>query len=126
MDRACVDYERLNTRHQFGRYFVVRAKSNTKFQRRYSHKSDRNNGVIYDQSGVLTRAKSSTRYPRPVRRIKLIDRENDKTLIFLTNNTYLPAETIAALDKNRWQVELFFRLSSIYAYNPFTVSAKTP
>ena len=108
MDRACVDYERLNTRRQFGRYFVVRAKSNTTFQRRYSHKSDRNNGVIYDQSGVLTRAKSSTRYPRPVRRIKLIDRENDKTLIFLTNNTYLPAETIAALDKNRWQVELFF------------------
>ena len=118
MDRADVDDERLHTLHQVGSDFVVRATSNTTFQRRYSHKSDRNNGVIYDPSGGLTGAKSSRRYPRLLRRITLIDRENDNTLIFLTNNTYLPAETIAALYKNRWRVELF---SMDEATSPHTI-----
>jgi len=31
-----------------------------------------------------------------------------KTLVFLTNNTALPAPIIAALYKSRWQIELFF------------------
>ena len=35
--------------------------------------------------------------------------EKGKTLVFLTNNTTLPALTIAALYKSRWQVELFFK-----------------
>ena len=35
--------------------------------------------------------------------------ESGKTLVFLTNNTTLPALTIAALYKGRWQVELFFK-----------------
>ena len=109
MDRAYVDYERLYTFHRLGSYFVVRAKSNTKYQRIYSHANDREQGLIYDQSGRLTGVKSKLRYPEQLRRIKFIDREQDKTLVFLTNNTYLPALTIAQLYKNRWQVELFFR-----------------
>jgi len=58
---------------------------------------------------VLTGVSSVKRFPDQLRRIKFIDRERDKTLVFLTNNTYLPAQTIAQLYKNRWQVELFFR-----------------
>ena len=48
-------------------------------------------------------------YPEQLRRIRFKDPETDKTLVFLTNNTALPALTIAALYKNRWQVELFFK-----------------
>jgi len=88
---------------------VVRAQSKTPFQRRSSHNSDRNNRVISDQRGVFTGAKRSIRYPRLFRRIQCIDRENDNTLIFLTNNTDLPAEPIAALSTNRWHVALFLR-----------------
>ena len=109
MDRAYVDYERLHTFHRLGSYFVVRAKSNLKYRRLYSHANNRDEGLIYDQSGVLTGNKSALRYPERLRRIKFVDREQDKTLIFLTNNTYLPALTIAQLYQNRWQVELFFR-----------------
>lgn len=106
MDRAYLDYERLHTFHRFGSYFVVRTKSNTKYRRLYSHANNRDEGLIYDQSGVLTGVNSAQRYPDQLRRIKYIDRERNKTLIFLTNNTYLPALTIAKLYKNRWQVEL--------------------
>jgi IS4 transposase len=48
-------------------------------------------------------------YPEHLRRIKFKDPESGKALIFLTNNTTLPPLTIAALYKNRWQVELFFK-----------------
>ena len=109
MDRAYVDYERLHTFHKCGSYFVVRAKSNTKYRRLYSYANDRDHGLIYDQSGVLTGKNSAKRYPDKLRRIKYVDRKRDKTLIFLTNNTYLPALTIAELYKNRWQVELHFK-----------------
>ena len=54
MDRAYVIYKRLYTFHRLGSYFVVRAKSNTKFQQLYSHANDREQGLIYDQSGMLT------------------------------------------------------------------------
>ena len=109
MDRAYLDYKRLYAFHSLGSYFVVRTKSNTKFRRIYSHPNSRDEGVVYDQSGVLTGTKSHERYPEQLRRIKFIDRERNKTLIFLTNNTYLPPLTVAQLYKNRWQVELFFR-----------------
>ena len=109
MDRAYVDYERLHTFHRLGSYFVLRTKSNLKYRRLYSHANNRDEGLIYDQSGVLTGNKSALRYPERLRRIKFVDREQDKTLTFLTNNTYLPALTIAQLYQNRWQVELFFR-----------------
>ena len=52
---------------------------------------------------------SAKKYPEHLRRIRFKDPESGKTLIFLTNNTMLPALTIAALYKSRWQVELFFK-----------------
>ena len=52
---------------------------------------------------------SAKNYPEHLRRIRFKDPESGKTLVFLTNNTSLPALTIAALYKSRWQVELFFK-----------------
>ncbi len=52
---------------------------------------------------------SAKNYPEHLRRISFKDPESGKTLVFLTNNTTLPALTIAALYKGRWQVELFFK-----------------
>jgi hypothetical protein len=52
---------------------------------------------------------SAKKYPEHLRPIRFKDPESGKTLVFLTNNTALPALTIAALYKSRWQVELFFK-----------------
>jgi IS4 transposase len=49
------------------------------------------------------------KYPELIRRIKYIDAETGKRLIFLTNNMFASAETMALLYKNRWHVELFFK-----------------
>ena len=109
MDRAYVDFARLYRLHQARAFFVVRAKSNTKARRLYSHPADRAAGLICDQTIRLTGVTTADSYPDKLRRIKFHDAERDKTLVFLTNNPYLPALTIAELYRSRWQVELFFK-----------------
>jgi hypothetical protein len=75
----------------------------------YSSPTDRNSGVICDQRVLLNGRSSSGKYPEQLRRIRFKDPDSGKTLLFLTNNTALPALTIAALYKSRWQIELFFK-----------------
>jgi NAD(P)-dependent dehydrogenase (short-subunit alcohol dehydrogenase family) len=109
MDRGYVDFERLYALHQAGAFFVTRAKSPMDARRVYSAPTDRSTGVISDQQVRLNGYYSARKYPEHLRRIRFKDPESGKTLIFLTNNTALPALTIAALYKSRWQVELFFK-----------------
>lgn len=109
MDRGYLDFARLYKLHQSGAFFVTRAKSNMSARRVYSAPSARDEGVICDQSIALNGYVATKDYPEHLRRIRFKDPESGKTLIFLTNNTSLPALTIAKLYKSRWQVELFFK-----------------
>ena len=109
MDRGYVDFARLYTLHQTGAFFVTRAKSPMAARRVYSTPTDRSTGVISDQQVMLNGYYSARKYSEHLRRVRFKDPETGKTLIFLTNNTALPALTIAALYKSRWQVELFFK-----------------
>lgn len=109
MDRGYIDFLRLYRLHQAGSFFVTRAKKNMLAQRRYSHPVDRSTGVIFDQTLVLHGYQSAKDYPESLRGIRYKDPETGKRLLFITNNTTLPATSICALYKARWQVELFFR-----------------
>ena len=109
MDRGYVDFARLYKMHQAGAFFVTRAKSNMNARRVYSTKTDRSTGVVCDQLIAMNGYYIAKDYPEHLRRVRFKDPETGKNLIFLTNNTTLPALTIAALYKNRWQVELFFK-----------------
>jgi len=109
MDRGYLDFARLCMMHQAQAFFVTRAKSNTQFRRVYSAAVDRSTGIICDQIIALTGTISRKDYPEHLRRIRFKDPETGKTLVFLTNNFALPAATICALYKARWQVELFFK-----------------
>ena len=109
MDRGYLDFARLYLIHQAQAFFVTRAKSNTRLRRVYSAVVDRSTGIICDQTVALTGTTSRKDYPAHLRRIRFKDPETGKTLVFLTNNFTLPAATICALYKARWQVELFFK-----------------
>ena len=109
MDRAYVDFVRLHRLHLAGAFFVTRAKSNLDAHRMYSAKSDRSQGIVCDQTIALDGFYTQQDYPEPLRRIRFKDPETGKMLVFLTNNFTLPAATICALYKSRWQVELFFK-----------------
>jgi len=109
MDRGYLDFGRLFALHQAGAFFVTRAKRGMNARRVYSMPTDRSSGIICDQRIALNGFYIAQDYPEQLRRIRFKDPESGKTLVFLTNNTTLPALTIAALYKSRWQVELFFK-----------------
>ena len=109
MDRGYVDFTRLYALHQAGAFFVTRAKQGMDARRVYSSPTQRSTGVICDQRVMLNGFYSAKAYPEHLRRVRFKDPESGKTLVFLTNNTVLPALTITALYKGRWQVELFFK-----------------
>jgi hypothetical protein len=97
MDRGYIDFARLHTLHQAGAFFVTRAKSNLHAHRIYSAPTDRASGVIADQTIALDGPRTRQDYPVHLRRIRFRDAETAKTLVFLTNQTALPALTICDL-----------------------------
>jgi hypothetical protein len=108
-DRGYVDFARLHKITQHSAFFVVRAKSNLQFIRMYSKQCNKSTGIKYDQIGKLSGFYVSKDYPEKLRKIKFYDQETNRIFVFLTNNFDLPAEQVAFLYKNRWQIELFFK-----------------
>ena len=109
MDRGYLDFERLYALDQAGGFFITRAKRNLDARRVYSAPVDRDTGLICDQTIALNGFYAVKHYPAYLRRIRYRDPETGKNLVFLTNQFALPALTICALYRCRWQVELFFK-----------------
>ena len=108
MDRGYLDFARLYRLGQCLAFFVTRAKNNFRFQRVYSHPVDKS-GLMCDQTILLSGFYAAKDYPEKLRRIRYVDQETGKTLVFLTNCFSLEAMEIARLYKCRWQVELLFK-----------------
>jgi hypothetical protein len=109
MDKAYIDFARLRRLAIERTNFVVTAKDNMQYRVIKRKMTKKETGVICDQTIVLTGAATSKKYPERLRRIRYFDAETGNTLIFLTNNFKLSALTIAALYRNRWGIEIFFK-----------------
>jgi len=124
-DRGYLDCGRRYALDQSRAFFVTRAKSNTQFTRRYSHAVNRaTTNVFCDQTGMLTVYISRKKYPAPLRRVVITD-DDGKQLTFLTNNFVLTPKLIAALYRQRWQVDCSSRGSSNICACSLTVIACT-
>jgi transposase len=88
---------------------IIQGKEDLGWRRLYSNKVDKSSGVCCDQVIVLTHWLSSKKYPEKLRRVKYFDQETNRHFVYLTNDFNISAETVAALYKYRWQVELFFK-----------------
>jgi hypothetical protein len=109
MDKAYIDFARLRQFASERTNFVIRAKTNMKYRVLDRGVTAKEKGVLCDQTIVLTGTLTSKNHPECLRRIRYFDTETGKTLIFLTNNFKLSALTVAALYRNRWGIELFFK-----------------
>jgi hypothetical protein len=109
LDRGYLDFARLYRFLEARAFFLIRAKKNLRFERRYSKPVDRSTGIICDQVGVLAVKSSKAHYQEPLRRIKCKDLETNQTIVLLTNHLSLPVETLALMYRKRWQIELFFK-----------------
>ena len=109
MDRGYTDFERLYHFTKSCAFFIIRAKSNFQGTRIYSHPVDKSTGLRSDQTIRLTGFYAAQNYPEYLRRIRFYDSEQNRYYVFLTNNFFLPALTIAQAYKQRWKIELFFK-----------------
>jgi IS4 transposase len=131
MDRGHIDFARLCRLHQSQAFYVTRAKRHMKFRVAESRPVDKESGLRCDQTIRLTGQTTRTAYPEQLRRIKCRNPETGRALVFLTNNFVLPALLVAALYKQRWQVELFFkwikqhlRIKQFYGYSENAVKTQ--
>jgi len=109
LDRGYTNFERLYRWTLHGAFFVTRARKNFRFARLISHPVDKTRGVQCDQTVSLRWFYSAKGYPDSLRRIRYWDAQQERRLVFLTNNFVLPAHVIAELYRRRWHVELFFK-----------------
>jgi hypothetical protein len=109
MDRGYLDFFRLYRMTKAHAFFVIRAKKNMAFRRLYSAPANREAGLLCDQTIRLTGYYSTRDYPEKLRRVKVRDLQTDKTIVILSNNFTLPAESIALMYRRRWYIEQFFR-----------------
>ena len=131
VDRGYVDFSWLWSIHRADAFFVTRLKTSIKWTRVVSHPVDKTLGLRADQEILVSSARLKALYPQRLRRVSFRDETQARTLVFLTNNFALPAETIAALYKARWEIELFFkwlkqnlRVKTFYGTSPNAVKTQ--
>jgi IS4 transposase len=94
--------------HQQGVYFVTRQQVNAQVKVTARFAVERSPGVTADHDVVLTGPKGRA-YPASLRQVRYRDAATGKRYVVWTNALHLAATTIAALDKQRWQIEVFFQ-----------------
>jgi hypothetical protein len=108
-DRGYNDYAlfgRWTTEHI---YFVTRMLANTVYEVVEERRVPHNRHILRDQTIHLSGVNAFEKCPHPLRRIELYDPVKGETLVFITNHLALGATTVAAIYKDRWQIEIFFK-----------------
>ena len=108
-DRGYNDYELWGSWTDQHVYFVTRMKDDAVFEVTCSNHIPRNRHILKDETIELGRLQSYLKCPYQLRRIEYYDPISQRVLVFLTNHMHLAASTIAAIYKDRWQIELFFK-----------------
>jgi hypothetical protein len=108
-DRGYTDYSLYGRWTEQGVYFVTRMRRNAQFEVVERRPPPRQRGILADETIRLTGVRAEDRCPYPLRRIEAVREDTGEVLVFLTNHHGLGASTVAAIYKERWQIELLFK-----------------
>ena len=108
-DRAYNDYALFSSWTARGIYFVTRQKENAVYEVIEKRRPALHRFILSDEVIKLTGPKAKEKCPCPLRRIVVWDRENDREIVLLTNHLEFGSSTIAAIYKERWEIEIFFK-----------------
>ena len=108
-DRGYNDYALFGRWTTQGVYFVSRMKENALYDVIGEKGVPNHRHILKDEQIELKGVGAIEKCPHPLRRIEVYDPEKEEILVFLTNHPTLGATTIAAIYKDRWQIELFFK-----------------
>jgi hypothetical protein len=108
MDRGYIDYEWFVQLTLQGVYFVTRLKDNASFEVVENRKVPAATSILKDQI-IFFHNQAVPDREHFFRVVEIWDEEKQRSFTFLTNNMKFAASTIAAIYKDRWQVELFFK-----------------
>src|ERR1700738_4508546 len=109
IDRGYVDYEWFRELTQEEVYFVTRMKEKAVYEVQEEVRVPQNSNVVCDQIISFPRLAREGEKPVLFRRVEIWDKEKEEAIVFLSNLLAFGATTIAAIYKDRWEVELFFK-----------------
>ena len=109
IDMGYTDYAQYAQWTTDGVFFVTRQKGNAAYRVVGERVVPQNRHVLKDQIIKFTGYYAKKACPHPLRRIEVWDEENNRTVVLLTNHLKFGATTVAAIYKDRWQIEIFFK-----------------
>ena len=109
IDRGYIDYEWFRELTQEEVYFVTRMKEKAVYEVKEELEVPQDRNVVRDQIIYFPRLAREGEEPVLFRRVEIWDKDKQESIVFLTNLLGFGATTIAAIFKDRWQVELFFK-----------------
>lgn len=114
VDRGYCDFALFSQWNESGVYFVTRLKDNAAYEVVEHRLVPQHSNVLKDQMIRFTGPKTSLKYPELLRLVVVWDKENRREIELLTNLLEFGATTIGRIYRDRWEIELFFKVLKQY------------
>jgi hypothetical protein len=110
VDRGYCDFNLFAHWNRSGVFFVTRLRDNAAYEVIQDYSVPLHSNVLKDQDIRFTGPQTSLKYPEQLRRVVVWDKENQKEIELLTNHLDFGATTIGQIYRDRWEIELFFKV----------------